>query len=62
MGTLNGQRLAGAAGIVFVVATLVSGFMVAPPPSPDESGVKFLTYYSDHRTVLPRADAHRSVG
>jgi len=52
MGTLNGQKLAGAAGILFVAATLVSAFIVSPPPSPDESAAKFLAYYSDHRTVL----------
>lgn len=52
MGTWNGQRLAGAAGLLFVVSILVSGFMVAPPPSPDEPATKFLAYYSDHRNVL----------
>lgn len=52
MGTWNGQKLAGAAGIVFIVATLVSGFIVSPPPSPDESNAKFVEYFNDHRTVL----------
>jgi hypothetical protein len=52
MGTWNGQKLAGAAGVVFIVATLVSAFIVSPPPSPDESAAKFVEYYSDNRTVL----------
>ena len=52
MGTWNGQKLAGAAGIVFIVGTLVSAFIVSPPPAADEPAAKFLTFYSDHRTVL----------
>lgn len=52
MGTWNGQKLAGAAGVVFVVATVVAIFMVSPPPSPDESPAKFLEYYSDHRSAI----------
>jgi hypothetical protein len=52
MATWNGQKLAGAAGVLFIVGTLVSAFIVSPPPSPDESAAKFLAYYSDHRTVL----------
>jgi hypothetical protein len=52
MPTWNGQRLAGAAGLLFVLATLVSLFIVSPPPGADQPAAKFLTYYSDHRTVL----------
>ncbi|MEP7216529.1 MAG: DUF4386 family protein [Anaerolineaceae bacterium] len=52
MGTWNGQKLAGAAGILFVVATLASAFIVSPPPSADESPAKFLEFYSDHRSAL----------
>jgi hypothetical protein len=52
LGTWNGQKLAGAAGIVFIVATLVSAFIVSPPPMADESNAKFVEYFNDHRTVL----------
>lgn len=52
MGTWNGQKVAGAAGILFIAATLVSAFVVSPPPSPDEPAAKFLAYYSEHRTAL----------
>jgi hypothetical protein len=52
MGTSNGQKLAGAAGIFFIVLTLASGFIVSPPPTPNESATKFLEYYSDHRNAL----------
>ncbi len=52
MAAWNGQKLAGAAGILFVVLTLVSAFIVSPPPSADESPAKFLEYFDDNRTVL----------
>lgn len=52
MGIGNGQKLAGAAGVLFIVATLVSAFVVSPPPAADESAAKFLAYYSDNRTAL----------
>jgi hypothetical protein len=52
MASWNGQKLAGAAGIVFVVLTLVGAFVVSPPPSADESAAKFLEYFDDNRSVL----------
>jgi hypothetical protein len=52
MGTWNGQKIAGAAGVVFVVALLVSAFIVAIPPASDDSAAKFITYFDDHRTML----------
>lgn len=52
MGTWNGQKLAGAAGVLFIVATLASALVVSPPPAPDEAASEFLEYYSDNRTVL----------
>lgn len=52
MGQWNGQKLAGAAGILFIIMTLVSAFIVSPPPSADESPAKFLEYFNDNRSVL----------
>jgi hypothetical protein len=52
MGSINGQKLAGAAAVVFIAMTLISGFMVSPPPSPNESPAKFLEYYADHRNEI----------
>jgi Domain of unknown function (DUF4386) len=52
MAPLQGSRLAAIGGMVFVVGSLVSAFIVSPPPSPDDPSAKFLSYYSDHRTVL----------
>lgn len=52
MASWNGQKLAGAAGIVFIVLTLIGAFIVSPPPSADESPAKFLAYFDDNRTVL----------
>jgi hypothetical protein len=52
MASWNGQRLAGAAGIVFIVLTLIGAFIVSPPPSADESPAKFLEYFDDNRSVL----------
>jgi hypothetical protein len=52
MGQWNGQKLAGAAGIAFIILTLVSAFIVSPPPSADESPAKFLEYFNDNRSVL----------
>ena len=52
MGSMSGQKISGAAAILFIIMTLVSGFMVSPPPSPNESAAKFLEYYSDNRNAL----------
>lgn len=52
MNTWNSQKIAGAAGVAFIVMTLASGFIVTPPPSPNESATKFLEYYTDHRNAL----------
>jgi hypothetical protein len=52
MAQWNGQKLAGAAGILFIILTLVSAFIVSPPPSADESPAKFLEYFNDNRSVL----------
>lgn len=52
MGTWNGQKLAGAAGVLFIVATLVSALVVSPPPAPDKAASEFLEYYADNRTIL----------
>lgn len=52
MASWNGQKLAGASGILFIVLTLVGAFTVSPPPSADESPAKFLEYFADNRTAL----------
>ncbi len=52
MRSINGQRAAGAAGIVFIVLTLGSGFLVQPPPSASHPATKFFEYYNDNRNAL----------
>lgn len=52
MGSINGQKAAGAAAILWVILTVGCGFLVEPPPAGHESGAKFLAYYDDHRNLL----------
>ncbi len=51
MDSRNALRLAGLAGIVFVVVSLVATFIIPPPPSADDSPQKFLDWFSDHRNL-----------
>jgi len=46
------ERLGAAAGVVFVVALIVSGFMAPQPPHLDASSAKILRYYNDHTTAI----------
>ena len=52
MGSWNAQRLAGGAGVLFIVLTFGCGFIVSPPPTADESSAKFLAYFADNRSAL----------
>lgn len=52
MAKWNGQKVAGASGVLFVVALLVSIFIAPLPPGFDEPPAKFLAYYVDHRSIL----------
>ena len=52
MSSINSQKVAGAAGILFIVLTLASGFLVEPPPSAHNSAGKFFSYYNDNRNSL----------
>lgn len=52
MGSWNAQRMAGGAGVLFIVLTLGCGFIVSPPPTADESPAKFLEFFADNRSAL----------
>src|SRR5437762_5205962 len=52
MGSMSAQKVAGIAGIVFVIGLLVGGFMAPQPPAADDSPAKMLSYYNDNRTIL----------
>ena len=55
-------RIAGIAGIVFVVATAVPGFAAGSPPDPGDPASKFLSYASSNRSALIVAQALAMVG
>src|SRR5438552_1096759 len=46
------RRLVGAAGIVFVVLTLIPFFAVPPPPAAGAAAKDVAQYYTDHRAAL----------
>lgn len=52
MGSINGQKAAGAAAVLWVILQLGSGFVVQPPPAAHESATKFLEFYDDNRNAL----------
>lgn len=52
MASWNGPKLAAGAGVLFIVLTLISAFIVSPPPSADESPAEFLEYFDDNRSTL----------
>lgn len=52
MGSISGQKAAGAAGVLFILLTLVSSLLVEPPPSASKSAEKFFEYYNDNRNTL----------
>jgi len=58
------QRVAGIAGIVFVVALLVAGFALAPSgmPKVNESTAKWASYIADHRSRLQVSDYVSGIG
>jgi hypothetical protein len=45
-------RIAGIAGIIFVIATAVPGFASGQPPDGGDPAAKFLAYYQDNRSGL----------
>lgn len=45
-------RVAGLAGIVFVVAVAAPGFATGSPPDPGDPAAKWLAYYQDHHSAL----------
>jgi hypothetical protein len=49
---INAVRGGGFSGIVFVVALVVVGFIVSPPPMADDPAAEYLEYLADHRTAL----------
>ena len=55
-------RVAGIAGILFVVATAIPGFASGSPPAPDDPASKFLSYASSNRSALIIAQALAMVG
>jgi hypothetical protein len=48
-------RLAGVAGIIFIVLVAVPGFATGQPPDPSDPSAKFLSYYQDHRGAIMAA-------
>jgi hypothetical protein len=52
MRSLSAQKVAGIFGLIFVVLTLVGGFIAPFPPDPDEAPAKFLAYYARNRSIL----------
>jgi hypothetical protein len=52
MQSMNARRLAGVAGIIFVVLTMVGNFMAPAPPAVDETGAEWLDYLTDNRGRL----------
>lgn len=52
MASINGQKAAGAAGVLFIALTLAAGFLVQPPPTASHSPAKFFEYYNDNRNAL----------
>ena len=55
-------RVAGIAGILFVVAAAVPGFASGSPPDPSDPASKFLSYTSDNRSALILAQVLAMVG
>ena len=49
---MSDSRMAGIAGLVFVVGIFVAGVMAPLPPGVDEDASEFLEYYTDERSML----------
>ena len=55
-------RVAGIAGILFVVATAAPGFATGSPPDPGDPASKFLSFVADNRSALILAQVLAMVG
>ena len=55
-------RVAGIAGVLFVVATAFPGFAAGSPPDPGDPASKFLSYLSSNRSAIIVAQVLAMVG